>query len=279
MASNSSKQLWIYLGLSFAISWTIWIPVVLTRVDYQSSPYLLAAALVGAFGPGLAAILVYILARDIEQLTDFRQRIYDFKRIRPAWYLIILTLWPVLHGLAIGITTLLGQPIPESGFLAELLSQPNTIPLVIFLYFVQAGVEEIGWRGYLQEKLGQKMGPAPSSLLVGLIHTLWHLPLFWMVGTNQIEMGFGIDFLIFIAFVISSSVFSAWCYYGNQRSIMAATLLHTTSNLSFDIFAYSPGSTKHLVFVLLTVLGAVLIIINFQLKIKKTQPSQETSFI
>jgi membrane protease YdiL (CAAX protease family) len=79
--------------------------------------------------------------------------------------------------------------------------------------------------------------------------------------------------------VISSSVFSAWCYYGNQRSIMAATLLHTTSNLSFDIFAYSPGSTKHLVFVLLTVLGAVLIIINFQLKIKKTQPSQETSFI
>ncbi len=279
MASNSSKQLWIYLGLSFAISWTIWIPVVLTRVDYQSSPYLLAAALVGAFGPGLAAILVYILARDIEQLTDFRQRIYDFKRIRPAWYLIILTLWPVLHGLAIGITTLLGQPIPESGFLAELLSQPNTIPLVIFLYFVQAGVEEIGWRGYLQEKLGQKMGPAPSSLLVGLIHTLWHLPLFWMVGTNQIEMGFGIDFLIFIAFVISSSVFSAWCYYGNQRSIMAATLLHTTSNLSFDIFAYSPGSTKHLAFVLLTVLGAVLIIINFQLKIKKTQPSQETSFI
>jgi uncharacterized protein len=193
--------------------------------------------------------------------------------------LIILTLWPVLHGLAIGITTLLGQPIPESGFLAELLSQPNTIPLVIFLYFVQAGVEEIGWRGYLQEKLGQKMGPAPSSLLVGLIHTIWHLPLFWMVGTNQIEMGFGIDFLIFIAFVISSSVFSAWCYYGNQRSIMAATLLHTTSNLSFDIFAYSPGSTKHLVFVLLTVLGAVLIIINFQLKIKKTQPSQETSFI
>jgi membrane protease YdiL (CAAX protease family) len=142
---------------------------------------------------------------------------------------------------------------------------------VIFLYFLQAGVEELGWRGYLQDKLGQRMGPAPSSLLVGVIRTVWHLPLFWVVGSNQIKMGFGIDFLIFIAFVISSSVFSAWCYYGNQRSIMAATLFHTTSNLSFDIFAYAPGTTKHLAFVLLTVLGAAVLIIFFQTRSKKTR--------
>jgi membrane protease YdiL (CAAX protease family) len=268
MPSNSKKHIWIYLGLSFAISWAVWIPLALTRVDYQSSPYLLAATLMGGFGPGLAAIIINYLDRDLDQITDFRQRIYDYKRIRPAWYLIILTLWPVLHGLAIGIATLLGQPIPESGFLAELLSQPNTIPLVIFLYFLQAGVEELGWRGYLQDKLGQRMGPAPSSLLVGVIRTVWHLPLFWVVGTNQIKMGFGINFLIFIAFVISSSVFSAWCYYGNQRSIMAATLLHTTSNLSFDIFAYAPGTIKHLAFVLLTILGAAVLIFFFQTRSK-----------
>lgn len=271
IATPSNKNLWIYLGLSFAISWAVWIPVALSRIDYQSSPYLLTALLVGAFGPGLAAIILNYLDKDLDQIIDFRQRIYDFKRIRPSWILIILTIWPVLHGLAIGITTLFDQPIPESVFLAELLSQTNTIPLVVFLYFLQAGVEELGWRGYLQDKLGKRMGPAPSSLLVGVIRTIWHLPLFWVVGTNQYNMGFGIDFLIFIAFVISSSVFSAWCYYSNQRSIMAAALLHTTSNLSFDIFAYSPGTTKHLIFVLLTVLGAALIIIYLQANTKKNQ--------
>ena len=127
--------------------------------------------------------------------------------------------------------------------------------MVPYLYFLQAGVEETGWRGYLQEKLGQKMGPAISSLLVGIIQTIWHLPLFWMVVNNQIEMGFGIDFLILIVFVIISSVFSAWSYYRNQRSTMAATLLHTTNNLSIDFFAYSPGTTKYLIFVLLMILG------------------------
>jgi len=279
MPTFSKKHLWIYLGLSFAISWAVWIPVAITRIDYQSSPYLLAAALVGAFGPGLAAIILNYLDRDLDQIIDFRKRIYDFKRIRPAWYLIILTLWPVIHGLAIGITTLLGQPIPKSSFLAELLSQTNTIPLVIFLYFLQSGVEELGWRGYLQDKLGQIMGPASSSLLVGVIHTVWHLPLFWVVGTNQIKMGFGVDFLFFVAFVISSSVFSAWCYYGNQRSIMAVTLLHTASNLSFDIFAYPPGTTKHFVFVLLTCLGAILILVFLHRSNRNTSLPGETKTV
>ncbi len=269
MPSYSKKQLWIFLGLSFAIPWAVWIPVAFTGVDYQSSPYLLAAVLVGAFGPGLAAIIVNYIDRDLEQITDFSQRIYDFKRIRPVWILIILTIWPVLHGIAIGITRLVGKPIPESNFLTELLTKSNTIPLLIFLYFLQAGLKELGWRGFLQEKLGQEMGPSLSAVLVGLIHTIWHLPLFWVVGTNQMKMGFGVDFLIFTAFVICSSIFSAWCYFGNQRSIMAAALLQTTGNLSFDIFAYAPGTTKHLIFVLLTVLGALFIIIYFQTNKKK----------
>jgi hypothetical protein len=70
-------------------------------------------------------------------------------------------------------------------------------------------------------------------------------------------MGFGADFYIFILFVISSSIYSAWCYYGNNRSVFAVALLHTTANLSFDIFAYAPGTLKHLIFVLLMAAGAV----------------------
>ena len=271
MPVSFKRNLTLYLILSFAISWAIWIPLALTRTDYQSSPFLLSAALIGAFGPGLAAILLNFLNRDLDQITEFRQRIYDFKRIRLAWYLIILAFWPVMHGIAIGITALSGEPIPESPFLAEILSKPNTIPLMVFLYFLQAGVEELGWRGYLQEKLGQMMSTGASSLLVGVIHAFWHLPLFWVVGTNQMKMGFGQDFLVFIGLVIATAVLTAWCYYGNQHSIMAVTLLHTAGNLSFDIFAYAPGTTKHLVFVLLTGLSAILVLICFQLMKRNSQ--------
>jgi len=260
---------WGFLFLSFAFSWAIWIPVAIIGKDYQSSPYLLAAVLVGAFGPGLAAIILYYLSGDLEQINDFRQRIYDLRRIRSGWIIIILAIWPALHGIAIGITRLAGRQIPESPFLQEITNNPSTIPLVLFLYFIQAALEELGWRGYLQEKLTDPFGAGPSSIIVGLLHGIWHLPLFWVVGTNQIKMGFGLDFWIFIAFVLASSVYSAWCYLGNGRSILAAALLHTTGNLGFDIFAYAPGTFKHLIFVGLMVTGAILILLLFRTMAKK----------
>jgi membrane protease YdiL (CAAX protease family) len=173
--------------------------------------------------------------------------------------------------MAISLASLMGKPIPESQFLEQLLEKPNTIPLVIFMYFLQAGLEELGWRGYLQENLGQIMSRSLSTLLVGLIHTIWHLPLFWVVGTNQIKMGFGPDFPIFVVFVIASAVLSSWCYYGNRRSIIAVALLHTTANLSFDIFAYAPGTMKHLIFVLLAAFAAVLVLVYFQVMAQRQE--------
>jgi membrane protease YdiL (CAAX protease family) len=269
MENQIKKIPWLFLLLSFAISWTVWIPVALTKQDYQSSPYLLAAVLVGGFGPGLAAIILNFFSKDLDQVVDFRQRIYQFRHIRPSWILIILALWPTVHSFAIGLTKIFGEPIPESPFLEEIIRQPNTIPLVLFLYFLQALIEELGWRGYLLEKLTQSFSPSLSSILVGIIHVIWYLPLFWVVGTKQIEMGFGVDFLFFIGFVIASSVYSAWCYLDNKRSILAASLLSTTGSLSFDIFAHAPGTLKHQIFVALLILGAAGILVYFQTKSKE----------
>jgi membrane protease YdiL (CAAX protease family) len=257
MTGKSASFPWKFLLLGFGLSWSAWIPVAITGKDYQSSVILLMGVLVGAFGPGLGAIVLTYINRDQEDFQEFRNRIYELHRVRPSWILIILGLWPFFHATAIGITYLLGYTTPESPFLAELQARPNTIPLIVFLYFLQSGVEEIGWRGYLQEKLGNLYSIPISVLITGVIHTIWHLPLFWIVGTNQIKMGFGSEFLIFIGFVISGAVYSAWCYYGNNRSVLAVALFHTTANLSFDIFAYAPGTLKHMIFVLLLVAGAI----------------------
>ena len=205
MNRSISRFPWLFLMLGFAISWAVWIPVAFTGKDYQSSAFLLTAVLVGAFGPGLAAIILTYSSRDLDKISDFRDQIFDYHRIRPGWLLIILATWPAFHGIAIGITTMLGEPIPRSAFLQELIQQPNTLPIVIFLYLIQAGIEEIGWRGYLQDKLGDIFGPGRGSILVGVIQTVWHLPLFLVAGTKQMKMGIGIDSFIFVAFVISSA--------------------------------------------------------------------------
>jgi hypothetical protein len=100
--------------------------------------------------------------------------------------------------------------------------------------------------------------------MIGAFHAFWHLPLFWVVGTNQIKMGFGIGFFFFIAFVIASSIFTTWCYIRNGSSTLAATLLHCTGNLNFDIFATAPESMKHRIYIILMVLGALMVILTWR---------------
>jgi membrane protease YdiL (CAAX protease family) len=248
---------WLYLVLAYGLAWAFWIPVALTKRDYQGSPVLLFAVLVGVFGPGIAGIvLTYVeLGRDGGQ--DFWRRAFDVRRIRPHWYAIILLLWPVLHAIAMAAHLLLGGSLHEFDFVGEMTAQPLGIPVVVILYLLQAGLEELGWRGYMLDRVQVRWSPTRASLVVGVCHALWHLPLFWVQGTNQIKYGFGVDFWLFVAAVLASSIYESWCYNSNRRSTLAATLLHTTGNLNLDVFTV-PGA-QHRMYTLLFVLGAVVV--------------------
>lgn len=267
---------WRFIILSYGIAWLFWIPVAISRKDYQSSPLLLLVILVGVFGPGIAGIIRTYAENGIQGGREFWRRMVDIRRIRPIWYVIIILLWPILHALAILLSNLMGGEAPEYEFEKETAAQPLMILVVIVLYFVQAGLEELGWRGYLLERMHKSIGPTRSSLIIGVFHAFWHLPLFWVVGTNQIEMGFGIDFVLYIAFVIASSIFTTWCYIGNGSSTLAATLLHCTGNLSFDIFATAPESMKHRIYIVLMVLGALMVILKWRNSQDETENHNES---
>jgi membrane protease YdiL (CAAX protease family) len=247
----------LYLVLAYGLAWLFWIPVALTGQDYQASPLLLLVTLVGVFGPGLAGIILTYAKEGQEGRRDFWRRAFDVRRIRPRWAVLIVVLWPTLHAVGIALSRLLGAPMPDPPLLRELAAQPVTIPVVLVLYLVQAGLEELGWRGYMLPRVQPAWGPLVGSLIVGIFHALWHLPTFWIVGTNQIEMGFGVDFVLFVAMATSLSFYWTWCYNDNRGSTLAVTLLHWTSNLCVDLCTDGPGTTAFRLHVLLTVLGAV----------------------
>lgn len=71
-------------------------------------------------------------------------------------------------------------PIPEK--------LPSLIPIFLILT-VQAGIgEEIGWRGYATPHLQKRFSGLTACLIVSVIWTAWHLPLFWMPGGLQADM-------------------------------------------------------------------------------------------
>ncbi len=257
-AQNKITQIpWSYLLLAYALAWIFWIPLALTGRDYQSSPLLIFLMLVGVFGPGIAGIILTYKEGGREGGREFWQRAFDFHRIHPGWVGMILLFFPGLCLIAIAIYYFLNGSFPSFEMLKQMALQPASFLIIPFLYLIQAGFEELGWRGYMLDRVQAIWKPMSASLIVGVFHAFWHLPLFWVAGTNQITMGFGLDFWIFIGLVLAGSIYSTWCYNSNGRSILAVTLLHTASNLSPDLFT-EPGMERRIYF-LIVILGAIVV--------------------
>ena len=115
------------------------------------------------------------------------------------------------------IYRLLGNTFNGTLFLTQLGS---FLPLLI----LGPLSEEIGWRGYALERLQTRWNALTSSLIVGLVWALWHLPLFLIVGTSQHELD--IPFMGFLIQMTASSILYTWLYNNTQQSLWSAILLH-----------------------------------------------------
>lgn len=263
MTASKPKFPWPYLLLAYGLTWIFWIPIALTRQDYQTSSILLAVVFLGVFGPGIAGILMTYREQGKEGRRDFWHRVFDFRRISLKWYALILLLFPALHLIAIAVNHWLGGSPPEFAFIKEAMAMPAGILIVAILYLLQSALEELGWRGYMLDRLQVIWKPLTSSLVLGVAHAFWHLPLFWIVGTNQSRYLSGIELALFVAFVVGGSFYNTWCYNDNRRSTLAVILLHTVANLSLDIFMLT--GTGEYIFKAVTAFSAALIAIVWSL--------------
>ncbi len=254
---------WLYLLLAYG--WTaLWvIPVAVSRRDYQGSPLLLALVFIGIFGPGLAGIYLTYRQDDRAGRDDFWRRATDTHRIHLRWIIFMLVLWPVMHLSANWLSAALGSAPPPSELAGQVARQPLFLVVVVVLYFLQSLLEDLGWRGYMLEKLLHTWRPPMAALLVGIFHAFWHLPFFFVVGTNQMKMGLGLDFWLFVAQAVSFSFYATWSYVGNSHSTLAAIVLHTIGNLCNDFLTLAPGTPKFQIYTAFMIIGALLICLNW----------------
>jgi len=122
------------------------------------------------------------------------------------------------------------------------------IPLFVFM-IAGGGLEELGWRGIAQPELERYLSPAAAAVLVGLVWSLWHLPLFVLPGVSQ----YGTNFPVFALGVVGSALILAWLY-AHTGSILVCIAFHASSNAILTL-AFAVASRRGLVKVLNACLG------------------------
>ncbi len=255
---NSSP--WIFFVLALGISWFFWIWIIVLEWNVWKFPAIILGAF-GLFGPAIAEILLIAHSRDNHQWKDYWHRVIDFKRIGKKWYIVIFLTFPILNSIAIILSVLISSSSPDFELIKNLLNAPwKIIPFVIFILLFGPLPEELGWRGYALDGLQSRFNALTSSLILGIIWALWHIPLFFMKGTFQHDhLGiFTYNFWLFMIGTIITSILFTWIYNNTNRSTLSAILFHFMINFSGEIFSLNKQA-RLFSLILVTILSLIVI--------------------
>lgn len=215
----------IFTVYAFAVSWLCWLPVVLSDQGIGHIPSGVGPLLVilGTFGPFLAATAIVSRASGFRGFREYVAQAFRW-RVGIQWYALVLFAPVAIEIIVLMFHATKGHALPDFTDATRWLGAPSTFFIVLLLGGPTG--EEFGWRGFLLQRVQPMLGLFGASLVIGGISSLWHLPLFWVIGSAQSHL----PFALFAVRTVALSVISTWLYNGTKRSLLMVLLFHASMN-------------------------------------------------
>ncbi len=215
-------QLVSFFVLSYLITFVVDFGFIYLKPSTPLQPWSLVWFL-GIFSPSFSAL---IIAGVIGGMPEIKRLLSGFTRWKVGffWYFAaaFLFLGPLVISL---IYKALGNPSLGLKPGETLFSMTGT---VIFTLFSGPIAEELGWRGFALPRLQAKYSALVSSLILGVIWTCWHIPLFFISGATQMS----IPFPIYLVLVVTVTIYLTWLYNNTRGSLNITILAHFAYNMT-----------------------------------------------
>lgn len=236
-SSRGWADVWGFLAFSHGWTWVFWGVVILWGVDVWNSMGATALFAVGGLGLPIGGVLMTWRVAGRSGLRDLGRRIIEPGRLSARWWAVVLLLFPALKLAAGGLALATGATdtpfrLQEA---AELAVRPVDLGLHLgFVLLLGPLPEEIGWRGYLLDRLQVRLGALGASLGIGAAWFAWHGPLFLMTGYYA-RAGGAPDPVRFGVALLLAAVLYTWIYNNTGRSVLGAILFHFSGNVSGEL--------------------------------------------
>jgi len=245
----------IYLSVAFAMAWSFWLVGILIAHHKVALP-LMPILVIGSFGPFVGALVTTWWGGGWRESWRFFARAFD-PRMGWAVFLVSFFLLPLLALAGEFIHAWLNASSPQ-------IRMHGTEMLEGYLFlFVFGGTlaEEYGW-SLLSDKLDGFLPLKLATFVLGLVWSVWHLPLFFIV-TPHATQGYTPFYIFLVGTTVMRFLF-AWAYHRGRRNILSQMLFHTASNMAVSIVALAPSaedmSTGRLwTYVAMTAIAAIIL--------------------
>jgi membrane protease YdiL (CAAX protease family) len=222
---NNVRSVFKFFILTFILSWLLWIASAailgwdLSRTS-ALAPISGGLYLLGVFAPALVAIALTAQSNGRAGTLALLSRTIKYS-VPARWYIFAVAYFGTIKLTLAVVYRLTVGAWPNFTEIPWFLMLAGTVVSTPF----QAG-EEIGWRGYALPRLSSHMGLPLASIILGVVWACWHLPFFFLSGTDKS----GQSFPLYLLAVTAISVSMAWLYWRTNGSLLLTMLMHSAVN-------------------------------------------------
>lgn len=247
----------LFFICAYFFTWIFWIPAIFVPETTGS-----VLMLIGLIAPAVVSTIFVVVSGSDELKKDLKDKIISFykvKWINVFWAVVVFALIVVF---SILLSLLFGQSLKQFSFTDDFSFTGVGIGTAFVTITLASIIEEVGWKGYCEDSIGQYMNWFWESLLFGALWSLWHLPLIFIQGTYQ--AGLMVNPLYVINFFISGiplGYIITWVYLVSDRSILACMIFHLFVNFMQEKIAMTP-ETKCLETIVVIIATVIIVMCN-----------------
>jgi membrane protease YdiL (CAAX protease family) len=247
----------LFFFLAYLFTWTFWIPAIFVPGNLGAG-----LMLIGLIAPAVVSTVIILTSGSDQLKQDLKNKIIGFYKVKWLNVLLAILVFAAVVVCSILLSTVFGQSLNQFSFTKDFSFTGVGIGSALITVTLASIIEEVGWKGYCEDSIGNYMNWFWESMIFGILWSLWHLPLIFIQGTYQ--AGLMVNPLYVVNFFISGiplGFIITWVYLVSDRSILACMIFHLVVNFMQEKIAMTP-ETKCVETIVVILAAAIIVITN-----------------
>ncbi len=254
---SRTKTNFTFFALVLALSLPFWILGYFATNLTRNLPIRLPISALMAFCPMIAAIILVYQEDKTKGIQTLFKQVFDYNKINNKFWLIIIILF-------VPITTILSLWYKQLNSTLIQVEPLSYIAIVLFTiaFFIAATGEELGWSGYITNRLQVQFGPFNTSILIGIFWAIWHI-----IPYNQ--AGQTVNWIIWQCIgTVFLRIIMVWIFNKTGGSVFGIIVFHTMLNISPYLIPNYGSNYDPYIFAILLLIPILIVTIYNSLTLK-----------